>query len=188
MKLSKNTFVAGLLVGCLCLSGCSKTPVGELASALSDEDNGVRYEAAKQLAKYGPEAVEAVDELAVTLADPDPRVRYRSAKALSKIGIGAAPAADSLVLALNNADDEMRYYLVKTLANIEDAAVGAVEELKQILQSDTDARNRYYAAKALGKIGKEARDATTALEAAGKDPDKKVRKAAGEALEKVRAS
>lgn len=173
---------AGLL---LLAGGCGQTPVSELAEALSDEDNSVRYNAAKQLEKYGPDALDAVDELADVLSDPDKKVRYRSAKALSKIGIGAAAAADRVVAALKNADPDTRYYLVKTLANVEDAAIVALPELKIILESDVDARMRYYAAKALGKIGKEASEATVVLEAAQNDSDSKVRKAAKEALKKV---
>ena len=45
---------------------------------------------------------------------------------------------------------------------------------------------RRQAALALGQIGGEARPATAALEKLGRDPDHLVRKAAREALEKVR--
>lgn len=170
----------------LSLLGCSQTPVAEIAEKLNSEDHEVRYDALKNLEDYGPESREALDELVAALTDPAPKVRYRSAKVLSKIGIGAAPAVDAVTEALKEADQEMRYYLVKTLANIEDDAVVALEELTVIVEDENDARTRYYAAKALGKLGKEARSSIPALEKAEQDSDPKVRKAAVQALEKVK--
>ena len=61
----------------------------------------------------------------------------------------------------------------------------AVPQLVEILENDPESRTRYYAAKALGKIGREARDAAPALEAASRDQDERVRRAATEALPKV---
>jgi len=167
-------------------AGCGKTPVAQLAAKLQDEDHHVRYEAIKELEKYGPESAEAVEALANTLSDPSQKVRYRSAKALSKIGIGAEPAAQAIKEALGKADPEMRYYLVKTLANIEDAAVIALDELTTMLTEDQEARIRQYAAKALGKIGKDAQTALPALEKAKDDRDAKVRKAVNDALKKIK--
>lgn len=176
-----------VLVGCL---GCSRTPVAELAAKLTDADHDVRYEAAKKLEEYGPEAAEAAPALAAALSDPVSKVRYRSAKALSKIGIGASAAAEELAAALQKPtiQPKTRYYIVKTLANIEDAAIVALPELIATLQKKEDVKTRYFAAKALGKIGPEAQTAVGALEQARKDSDRKLRKAATEALVKVRRS
>ena len=165
--------------------GCGRTPVAQLAAKLQDEDHHVRYEAIKELEKYGPESAEAVEALAITLSDPSKKVRYRSAKAISKIGIGAEPAAQAIKEALGKADPEMRYYLVKSLANIEGAALIALDELTTILAKDPEARIRQYAAKALGKIGKDARSALPTLEKAKDDRDAKVRKAVDDALKKI---
>lgn len=167
------------------MAGCSRTPVEQLAAQLKSEDRDARYEAAKQLADYGPEAIEAVDELAAALTDVDPKVRYRSAKALSKIGLGAGAAADAVAAALEKADEKSRYYLVKTLANVEDAAVGAVDQLARLLSNDPNPEVRYYAAKALGKIGREAQRAAPALKSAQNDKVERVRRAAAEAAKKV---
>ena len=167
-------------------AGCGGTPVSELADQLQDEDHAVRYAAIKKLEKYGPESAEALDALSKALSDPSKKVRYRSAKTLSKIGIGAEPAAEAMKEALKGADSETRYYLVKALANIEDAAVIAVGELTDILAQDQEARIRLYAAKALGKIGTEARSAIPVLENAKNDSDPKVRKAVSDALKKVK--
>jgi len=166
--------------------GCGGTPVSELAAQLQDEDHDVRYAAIKQLEKYGPESVVAVEALAHTLSDPSQKVRYRSAKALSKIGIGAEPAVEAVKEALDKAEPEMRYYLVKTLSNVEGAAVIALDQLSTILNEDEEARIRLYAAKALGKIGVEAQSAIPVLEKAKDDPDKKVRKAVNDALKKIK--
>jgi len=181
-----RTSVAVLLLSLGAISvGCGGSPVAELTAKLQDADHEVRYRAIKKLEKYGPESVEAVEALANTLSDPAEKVRYRSAKALSKIGIGAEPAAQALAEALEKANPEMRYYLVKALANVEDAAVVALDELTTILAEDQEARIRQYAAKALGKIGKEAQSAIPVLEEATDDADEKVRKAVKDALRKI---
>lgn len=181
-----NLSPALLLAGTLFLLGCGQTPVGELAEQLASEDHQVRYETLKQLEDYGPEGREAVDELIETLADPDPKVRYRAAKVLSKIGIGAIPAAEAMTSALKEADADTRYYLLKAFANIEDAARVGITEITHVLDTDTNPRTRYYAAKTLGKIGKEALSAAPVLEKAQKDKDPKVREAAAQALKKVK--
>jgi HEAT repeat protein len=50
---------------------------------------------------------------------------------------------------------------------------------------DPDPRIRYYAAKALGKIGPDARTAVTALKSATQDSDQDTRQAATEALKRI---
>lgn len=175
------TIAAALAAAC----GCGGTEVEQLAAELTSADRDTRRHAAKALEEYGPEAQAAVDQLAAGLRDVDPKVRYRCAKALSKVGFGALGAADAVVAALPEADADTRYYLVKTLANMEDAAAPSVAQLAEILQNDPDSGTRYYAAKALGKIGREAREAAPALEAASRDADERVRRAATEAVAKV---
>ena len=159
-----------MLTCCGLASGCEKTPVDELAASLSDIDHEVRYDAAKKLEGLrsgGHRSGRGVGDR--RLSDPDPKVRYRSAKALSKVGIGATPAASQIQAALKDAPSETRYYLVKTLANIEDAAVIAVNDLEQVLKAESDSRTRYYAAKAFGKIGKQA---APAAEVVGGGPER----------------
>ena len=172
------------------LAGCSRTPVDRLARQLSDADHEVRYDAAKELEEFGAAAAPAAPALAAALSDPDPRVRYRSAKVLSKIGIGAAAAADRLAAALDDqsTDAKTRYYVVKSLANIEELAEVALPGLIATLDGPTEARTKYYAAKALGKIGRAAHSSIPSLERAAQDDDPKLRKAASEALAKVRPS
>lgn len=188
MRTHSNRIVRTL--GCL-LSlvaiGCSETPVGELAADLSDTDSNVRYTAVKKLEDHGPAAYEAVAELGTALGDPNPKIRYRSAKTLSKMDMGARDVIEKVAAALKKADGETRYYLVKTLANVEEAAVIALDDLQNILQKDPDPRIRYYAAKSLGRIGKQARSAAPALKAALKDRDERTRNAAEDAFAKVTA-
>jgi HEAT repeat protein len=50
---------------------------------------------------------------------------------------------------------------------------------------DPDARIRYYAAKALGKIGPDARNAVSALKSAMQDNDKDTRQAATDAIKRI---
>ena len=186
-RLAKCRYCAMFLTISLVV-GCSRTPVDEIAEKLEEPDHQVRYDAVKELEDYGPGAIDAVPALADALSDPSPKVRYRSAKVLSKIGIGASSAAEQIAASLKDeaTDAETRYYLVKTLANIEDSAIVALDALTEILQRDGDKKTRYYAAKALGKLGSDAQSAIDALESAKRDSDAKLRKAATEALAKVR--
>jgi HEAT repeat protein len=57
-----------------------------LVAALEDSDIGVRREATLALAKFGPEAKDAVPVLAeLQQSDPDSRVRFYAGEALQKI-------------------------------------------------------------------------------------------------------
>lgn len=68
-----------------------------LVMALRNRDPAVRREAAKVLARMGPEARDAAGDLTLLLDDPEPTVRLAAAHALGQIGPGAAGAVPALM-------------------------------------------------------------------------------------------
>lgn len=158
----------------------------DLAADLRGPDAHLRHEAARKLAKLGPDAKVAVPELAAALSDPDKRVRFHVAKALAEVGVEATSAAPTMIAALRNVDPDCRYYLVKALSKLDlgPSYVSAVPGLIQTL-ADENSKSRYYAAKCLKEIGPAAHAAATPLRNLSSDPDPEVRDAAASALKKV---
>ena len=78
--------------------------VPNLIDALSASDPRVRAQAARALARIGPDAKEAVPTLMQHLNDPDEDVRQSSARALGQIGPAAEPAVPALIAVIESAD------------------------------------------------------------------------------------
>src|SRR5438477_585540 len=175
---------------------------------LKNKDPRVRSRAAENLARLGPQAKFAIFPLSQRLRDADANVRCRAATALGEIG---APAVSALVRALSHADKYVQREAAWALSQIGPDACVAIPKLNAILKFSTvnsccdhfkkisahqetevmfvhpgpDATLRAYAARALGKIGAEARSAIPALRAALADPDGKVAQAAAQALNQI---
>lgn len=168
------------------ISGCQSSSVDRLRAQLHDVDPDTQYEAAKALESMGANAGPAAEDLAMLLDHDDPRLRYRAAKALSKIGIAAAPAVEALTRCVIDDDDsEVRYYAAKTLDQIPRAAGERVDLLVQALD-DPAPKVRYYVTKTLGKIGDDATVALPKLESLKRDDDPSVRKAAENAIRRIK--
>jgi len=132
--------------------------VPSLIPLLKDRDHRLRSGAAYALGRIGPPARDAVLPLTELLADEHAHVRTVAAEALDLMsGPQARAAVPALKAALQNA--------LKDEANDEPARMF-----------------RYHIARALGKLGPEARSAVTPLAKLLKDRDADVRSAAGEAL------
>jgi hypothetical protein len=76
--------------------------VPALAEALGDSSAQVRLQAARALARIGPDAAAAVPALTSALSDLDPLVRQNAARALGQIGPAAHDAVPSLMQALRS--------------------------------------------------------------------------------------
>lgn len=166
-----------------------KAAVGPLTAALKDDDSGVRLAAATALRVIqGPEASPAIPVLVALLSDKDAGVRRDAVAALADFGAAAKDALPPLKGAVEDADAGVRNAAARAVARITAAeancrAVGVhVAALK-----DKDPRTRQEAARFLGAVGPDARDAVAALSAARQDEDEDVRKAATEALVKIQA-
>jgi HEAT repeat protein len=80
--------------------------VPTLISTLNDPNPRVRAEAARALARIGPQATEAVQPLIARLDDPDEEVRQAAARALGQVGPAAAPAVPALISLIDAASNK----------------------------------------------------------------------------------
>ncbi len=168
----------------------AEAAVPELATALADRDSEVRREVLFALAAIGPEASEAQNAILAALHDPDARVATVAAYALGRIGPPAKQAEASLRQTLESSDPILRVASAWALVHIApgDERLGqlALPVLMQGLDNPNIAVRR-GAAEGLGVLGKRARQAERQLQAAARDSDPTVRKAAITALERMGA-
>ena len=135
-----------------------------------------------------PHQGKSVEELERMLADPNPRVQVQGAYGLAALGTGAAPAVPTLTRALKAEDALVRQQVAVALGEIGPEAGSAAPNLVVAL-SDSEWQVRRQAAVALGQIGPTARQAANdALTRCLRDSHHLVRRAATEALPKLRES
>lgn len=125
----------------------------------------------------------SVADLERMLADSKSSVQAQGAFGLGLLGEKAKPAVPALVRALGSPDTLVRQQAASSLGQIGD--VEAVPALVSAL-GDKEWTIRRQAAVALGAIGPPARGAETALRKCERDAHAPVRKAAAEALARVR--
>lgn len=124
-----------------------------------------------------------VQELAVTLKSEKAAERAAAARILGELGPKAKDAVPDLQAALGDADKDVRRSAARALGDIGAASKPAVSALGKALK-DPDAQVRQSAAYALGRIGDPS--AKPMLEAARKDTDENVKRAAKEALKALK--
>jgi HEAT repeat protein len=179
------TLVAAVVVGSLYLKRGGKS-VSTLAGELQSSEAQTRHVAARELAKVGAQAKDAVPQLTEALKAPERTVRRNAAKTLAEVGIDAKPATAALIEDLADTDPDTRYYIVKALSKVEldknhsHAVPGLIKTLK-----DENPKTRYYSAKCLKSIGPSASAAIPALKVAINDADKDVKETATAALKKI---
>jgi len=158
--------------------------VGELVSALKDEDTGVRYWAVITLAGLGPEAAPPPADVAALFKEEDPGIRYWAAVLLGKLGPPAADQVEVLTTALKDLDPDVRVAAAEALLTVDPRAIpNAVKVISSILQYKFgEDFFRASAAKSLGVIGLPAMPEAKALGTALGDKYASVRKAAALAL------
>jgi HEAT repeat protein len=169
------------------LGRMGKPAVGPLRECLDPNDPELARWAVAALGKIGPPAAEAIPELIALWKSRNNRkwtwycLRGHIAGTFSSMRKKAAPAVDFLVGQLENTP-RARPSLNYTLAGI---GAPAVKPLAELLQTSDDPGARKTAAGILGKIGKEAAGARSALKRAANAKDDAVRKAAEKALERI---
>jgi HEAT repeat protein len=92
--------------------------VQKLSSLVRDEDEEVRYNAARGLSEIGPSAILAVGTLTSRLFDESPRVRAAAVDAFASIGPAAKEAVPDLVILLQDSDILVRRRVTNALASI----------------------------------------------------------------------
>jgi HEAT repeat protein len=199
----------------LVLAGCSRDPIGELATKLKDPHVEVRRAAAAGLEELASDDGRVVAALTAALADDDAEVRYRSANALGKSGAAAKSSLAALEKALQDPERSVRLRAAFAISRIDPndhsfvpVLVGAIREgdgrtLLDVASQGKDAvwavptligllshessKVRILAARALGSIGPAAAEAKPSLEVAARDPKATVRTAAKDALNGIQA-
>jgi HEAT repeat protein len=152
-----------------------------LGRAIRDGDRAVRSSAADALVRAGKNGVEP---LAKALEDPDEEVRLTSVRALRRLKSDAVGALTQLGKTLKDGNTNVCGEAAEVLAGLGKPAVALlIEGLKHDggVQHD-NAHTHICAAKALGKIGPDAKEAVPALQNALKDSNIIVRHEAVTAL------
>lgn len=165
----------------------------ELARALADQAVHVRCAAAEAVEKLGPTAVAAVPALIKALEDQDEDVRLRAVSALGKLGEAARDAGPALVRALgSDPTSDVRFWAAVALRK----SVGAEDPaaLKPLIKplikalTDWDSSVRCAVARALAKIGPEAKRAIPALKKLLSDETFSVRREAAAAIAAIKGN
>ena len=148
----------------------------------------------EELHALGPASVAA---LARALRDPDPGMRRDAAVALDVIGGGwwhfsdggpkldLRPALPALLAALEDPDPSVRAWAAQDVSDMGPAAATAVPRLRAMLHRP-DAESRGTACRALGYLGAAASAALPDLRHALEDSSPAVRRAAGDAIARIR--
>jgi HEAT repeat protein len=91
---------------------------------------------------------------AATLNDSDPRQRQKAAFTLGNIGASDKAAFPALLGALHDEAPEVRCEAILAILKFGQSASAAIPNLVELRDSDSDARVREYADKALAKLQK----------------------------------
>ncbi len=136
------------------------------------------------LGEKSPDVVKAV---ARHLADPDTELRQLSANTLGKFGIIGRVASLELTKAFQQDTDRLvRTYALNSLCAAHGSDVkDLIPVLTARLNADADYEVRIAIAEQLGGMGAVAKDALPALREARRDPQLKVREAAGIAIRQI---
>jgi hypothetical protein len=130
-------------------------------------------------------ATKSVDDLVRALKSPDPAERREAAAALHSLGAQSKPASGSLREALKDSDAEVQMWAALALVGNQTYDKAAIPVLIRVLQHD-NAVLRQVACLSLGLIPYEEGEKDSVIpalaEAAGKDGNEDVRKAAQSAL------
>jgi len=166
------SLISGLFLSILSISepiaaqsSCSDKEISDRIALLSKADPVAFDELIKCKAKAVPALTKAIN-------DPDETIQITAIAALGEIGQDANPAISIVLAQIKNNNEDIRAVTWNTLIRVleSDRAKLISTAILTLKSSNADMRSR--AAAALGKIGKDAKDAVPALIIALKDPDK----------------
>jgi HEAT repeat protein len=200
---------------CLLLTGCTRDPAGNIVARLSNPDVEARRSSARALSEDPCSDERVIAALAKNIGDSDVDVRFLSIAALGKLGPLAKSVSPALKPALADSEKRVRLEAAIALERIDPQdgasrpvltaamqegdgrtllAIGAlgadaawaVPTLTGLL-SHSSPQTRALAARTLGRIGPAANGAKAALDAASRDKNPAVQKAASDALSRIAA-
>jgi HEAT repeat protein len=125
--------------------------VPALTGLLCEHDIDIRNVSALGLARYGPDALPAVDALARAIVQSDGEFRILGIRAIKAIGEEATAAVDALIANLSYPNAQIRQAAAETLGGLKGNASAAIPALRKLLQ-DEDEAVRGAAADALLRI------------------------------------
>jgi HEAT repeat protein len=96
----------------------AKSAAPKLVGLLADDDENLRWRAARALGAIGPDAADAVPELTTALADEAPLVRAQAVYALGQMGDAAKPATAEIVKVVMDEDPLVRRAALRALDRI----------------------------------------------------------------------
>jgi HEAT repeat protein len=150
-------------------------------------DGGMVTELIISLGLLGDRSAEVVQAVAGQLTDPAADVRQQAALSLAKFGPAARPAADPLTGVFRSDPDKLtRMYALHTLCTSHGSEANTlIPVLTDRLKADPDFEVRVAIAEELGAMGRNGAAAIPALRDAQRDPQIKVREAAGAAIRQI---
>jgi len=152
-----------------------------LRAGLGDADPLVRAASAQAIGRIGKKAAELVPSLITALGDQDESVRLSAAVAAGMVATKSSELTRALIAALDDKSQSVHWAAIEALGGVRDAY--AVPTLVGLLASD-HVHDRWRAAEALGKLGKDAEVALPELQKLTSD-SYVVAVAAKEAIKKI---
>ena len=165
------------------------TAVGKLQPLLKDKSPAVKVESLVALAEIGSASQPAVADIDSLLTDADPGIRPIACYALGRIGAPAKSSVPKLQKMLSSRIPHERTIAAWSLVQIHPEPETVKVAIPLLADAIHGARNpnvRIQAAEALGKVGSGSSVAKDALQTAANDADPAVKKAATEALAKLK--
>ncbi|WP_010585918.1 HEAT repeat domain-containing protein [Schlesneria paludicola] len=167
----------------------AQSAVPALRKSLKDEDPEVRMESLVALAEIGPDCAVALDDIVTLLNEGDPAFVPVAIYACGQIGVAAKSAVPLLKRLLQSRDPVQKTVAAWALVKIDpnpETIKTAIPLLVTALQTSGRVDTRVVAARTLGEIGAGSTEAREALVTAKKDENESVRKAADEAIAKLK--
>jgi len=154
--------------------------VAAVSQSLTDQDAEVRRLSAYALGAVGPPAKDGLPALEKSLADSEPSIRTAAAVAIQHIDPASKSFQPVLTAAIRAGDGRV----IRDVGGMGENGDWAVPALTSLLSHEAP-QVRSLAAQSLGRIGKPAASARSALERAMHDKNAAVQDAARRALEKL---
>jgi len=151
-----------LATAALSLGGDQEKITTPVIALLGNEEEGVRYGAARLIARIGRRAAAAIPKLVELLNDPVVPVQIAAAEALGAIGPSAKSATSVLAKKVETEDVDLARAATRCLRSFGPAAAPAVPALARVLES-SDQNFCIEAAQALAAVGPGAAGAVPAL-------------------------
>ncbi len=150
----------------------------EISGSLNDQDAELRAAATSAFASLEGEA--ALPVMVSALDDPDPKVRQVAAEALGGLGEKAQEAAPKLIVLLQQESDR-----AASLEALKRVSVDSIPDLLEMLKIE-DSDVKIFACERLRRVGRGKEEVIAPLEAAMRDDNSNVRRAARRAMERVK--